>query len=202
MSATVYLVRHGRTALNAQGRFRGREDPPLDARGFAEAASAARILTRSGIRVVFASPLLRSLQTAEAIAAAAGVATRTEGRLIDLDHGAWTALTADEAAEAAPEAFARFRREPRRAVAPGGESMHEVESRMVEALTDIAGSHDGASAAAVSHEIPIRLVLARLSDTSGADFWNVDLPTGSVTHLGYDDGVFSLTGGIRKGARR
>jgi probable phosphoglycerate mutase len=32
---TIFLVRHGRTALNAEGRFRGRLDPPLDDRGFA-----------------------------------------------------------------------------------------------------------------------------------------------------------------------
>jgi broad specificity phosphatase PhoE len=68
---TVLLVRHGRTALNAQGRFRGLTDPPLDEMGMAEAEEAARsILARSRDRPIAAlatSPLARARQTAESI---------------------------------------------------------------------------------------------------------------------------------------
>ncbi len=39
-AASIFLVRHGRTPLNAEGRFRGRLDPPLDDRGLAEASAA------------------------------------------------------------------------------------------------------------------------------------------------------------------
>ncbi len=38
MTTRVHLVRHGRTVLNAEGRFRGRRDVPLDDRGFVDAA--------------------------------------------------------------------------------------------------------------------------------------------------------------------
>jgi probable phosphoglycerate mutase len=198
VTATIYLVRHGRTALNAQRRFRGRENPPLDAEGIVQAAAAARQLTGSGIRAVYTSPLLRSVQTAEVIARAVGIDPLSDGGLIDLDHGVWTALTAEEAAEAEPEAFSLFLREPQQALVPGGESMEAVEHRMLGALTQMAESLHGC-AAAVSHEIPIRLVIARLAGIEGPAFWDVELSTGSVTRLDCDEGTFSLPSGVRMG---
>jgi probable phosphoglycerate mutase len=191
---TIYLVRHGRTSLNAQGRFRGRQDLPLDDRGFVEASEAASRLAGAGVRAVYTGPLLRSLQTAEVIAWASGVELFVEQGLIDLDHGVWTGLTWEEAGRAEPEALSRFREEPRHAAAPGGESMPEVESRTLVALTWIAEHHGGEAAAAVSHEVPIRLVIAGLAEIQGPAFWDVQLPTGSVTTLNFEDGAFSLAG--------
>ena len=193
---TIYLVRHGRTSLNAQGRFRGRQDPPLDDRGFVEASEAAGRLARTGIRAVYTGPLLRSVQTAEIIARTCGVGVFTEPGLIDLDHGVWTGLTWEEAGRAEPEALSRFREEPRHAAAPGGEFMPEVERRTLVALTWIAEHHGGEAAAAVSHEVPIRLVISGLAEIQGPAFWDVQLPTGSVTTLNFEDGAFSLAGDI------
>ncbi len=186
MSTTIHLVRHGRTTLNAQGRFRGRNDVPLDDRGLADAAEAARALAGSGIVAVHASPLLRTRQTAEAVARATDAPIEIEPDLIDLHHGRWEGLTPDEAAAVDPEAFDRFRRDPRRAAAPGGERLGDVERRVVEALARIGARYEGRACAAVSHEIPIRLVIARLSGLDGPDVWAFDLPTGSITELRFD----------------
>lgn len=93
MTAEIaYLARHGRTALNADGRLRGRLDPPLDEVGMAQAetlgAAFAR-LRRPPHRVV-AGPLLRTRQTAAAIARALGLEVLIDERLIDRDYGPWT----------------------------------------------------------------------------------------------------------------
>ena len=189
MSTTIYLVRHGRTALNAQGRFRGRQDPPLDDRGFVDAAEAAHALVGRGLRAVFASPLLRTRQTAEFIARASNTRVELEPDLIDLDHGRWEGLTPEEAADRDPDAFARFRRDPRNAEAPDGERLGDVERRVLAALHSIAARHDAGACAAVSHEIPIRLVVASLRELAGSAMWGFDLPTGSVTELRVDGGL-------------
>jgi len=183
MSTTIYLVRHGRTALNAQGRFRGRQDPPLDDRGYVDAAEAAHALGGAGVKAVYASPLLRTRQTAEFIARASNGRVVPEPDLLDLDHGRWEGLTPEEASAQAPEAFARFRSDPRSAEAPGGERLSDVERRVLAALEGIGGRHDGAACAAVSHEIPIRLVIASLRGLRGSGMWEFGLPTGSVTEL-------------------
>lgn len=199
MSGTIFLVRHGQTALNAQGRFRGRQDPPLDDRGLVETADATRQLLGMGIRAVYTSPLLRAVQTAQLIARACGSRLTKHPGLTDLDHGRWEGLTPAEAAERDPEAFRRFRQNPRNAAAPGGERLVEVERRLFSALTSIADHHVGEAVAAVSHEIPIRLVIAGLAGIEGPALWDVPLPTGAVTRLRYERGSLALEGEVLMG---
>ncbi|MBI2238455.1 MAG: histidine phosphatase family protein [Actinobacteria bacterium] len=179
----VHLVRHGRTALNAEGRFRGRRDPPLDEEGRRQAEALARWLAPSGPGTVCSSPLLRARQTAEPTARELGVEVAILDGLIDLDHGAWTGLTREEAAAHDPEAFAAFTASPLTAAVPGGESMAGLERRVFDALAEIGDRHPGTAVVAVSHEIPIRLIAARLSGSGDEGFWDLGVPTGSTTEL-------------------
>lgn len=88
----VYLVRHGRTALNAGGRLRGLSDPPLDEVGVAEVARLADVLAAKRPTVVVSSPLQRAAATAQAIGAAANIPTKIDIRLNDRDYGPQTGL--------------------------------------------------------------------------------------------------------------
>lgn len=186
---TIYLVRHGRTTLNAQGRFRGRQDPPLDEQGSLEARKAGDHLARIPLVAVFSSPLERARQTAKAIADPHGLDVGVAPDLVDLDYGAWEALTAAEAAERNPEAYERFARQPLGAAPPGGERLEAVERRATTALSDIASAYEGEASAAISHEVPIRLLVSRLS---GTPFWEIDLPTAAITILGFHGGQMTL----------
>lgn len=192
MTTRIFLVRHGRTALNAQGRFRGRRDVPLDEQGLADAAEAARRLARVRLAAVYTSPLLRTRQTAEAVAASSGAPIVVEPDLIDLDHGRWEGLTPGEAAALDPDAFERFRSDPRAAEAPDGERLAEGEARVLATLWRIGARHPGGACAAVSHEIPIRLAIAHLADVRGPAVWDLPVATGSVTELRFEDGALTL----------
>jgi len=86
----VYLARHGRTALNADGRLRGLADPPLDQVGIAEVTRLAAELATRRPTLVVSSPLQRAVATAQAIATAAGVAAQVDNRLNDRDYGPQT----------------------------------------------------------------------------------------------------------------
>lgn len=202
MTTTIYLVRHARTAWNAEGRFRGREDPPLDERGLVEAAEAARVLADAGLRAVHSSPLLRCLQTAEVIARTAGVTVTPEPGLIDADLGRWTGVAPEVAERQDPDAYAVFRRQPRRARAPEGEDLADVEGRVFEVLHRIGRRHEAGALAAVSHEIPIRLVASRLMGIRGPGFWDLELPTASITELRFRDGRLSLASEVTVRAAR
>jgi broad specificity phosphatase PhoE len=89
MIGRVFLVRHGRTSLNAAGRLRSRLDPPLDEVGLGEAAAVAAERWQWRIVKILSSPLLRALQTAGAIAEAVGVPVTAVDDLIDRDYGRW-----------------------------------------------------------------------------------------------------------------
>lgn len=86
----VYLARHGRTALNAEGRLRGLSDPPLDDVGLAEVARLAAELADYSPTVVISSPLQRAVSTAKAIGVAANIPVVIDNRLNDRDYGPWT----------------------------------------------------------------------------------------------------------------
>jgi broad specificity phosphatase PhoE len=160
--------------------------------GFVEVSETAHRLAHVGLAAVYTSPLLRALQTAEFIAGSSSTRVITTPELIDLDHGRWEGLTPKEAAAADPDEFARFRASPREARPPGGEPMSAAESRVLSALTEIGRRHLGRHVAAVTHEIPIRLVTARLAGLEGPAFWNATIATGGVLELRFREGVLDL----------
>lgn len=105
----VLVWRHGRTSWNAEGRFQGQLDPPLDAVGRDQATRAAAQLATvlpPGGTVVASSDLVRAADTAVALTAALGVPLRRDARLRELSLGSWEGLTRDEVAERHPEQYA------------------------------------------------------------------------------------------------
>lgn len=63
----IYLVRHGQTDWNVQGRNQGRTDTELDQAGIEQAKQMAEQLKNVHLDYVFSSPLKRALKTAEII---------------------------------------------------------------------------------------------------------------------------------------
>ncbi len=77
----LYLVRHGRTQLSAQGAYSGRRDVPLTEEGREQARQVAERLQRTGVDTVYSSPLSRAADTARAIAEATGAPLLVDERL-------------------------------------------------------------------------------------------------------------------------
>lgn len=176
----IHLVRHGQTIMNAQVRFRGRLNIPLNEVGRAEAQAAARALVGSGLVAVYTSPLGRAREVAEAIAVKNGIGgVREQPDLINLDYGAWEGLTKEESAAVDPVAWAAYTRDPEAAVCPEGEAVCDAADRVIAALRAIAAKHPGQSVAAVSHGVMLRLAVLRVAGASGAD-WQFAMPTGKA----------------------
>jgi broad specificity phosphatase PhoE len=95
-STTAYLVRHGRTTLNAAGVLRGHVNIPLDAVGQVEAARLGELFAPVRLAAVISSPLRRALQTAAPLAAAVGVVTQVDQAFVDRDYGQWSGVSVDE----------------------------------------------------------------------------------------------------------
>jgi broad specificity phosphatase PhoE len=190
--ADLFVVRHGRTTLNAEGRFRGRLDPPLDEQGRQEAEAVGRRLLISPPVRVFTSPLRRARETADRIALVCDAPRSTDDHLIDLDYGAWSGLIPEEAGRRDPEAFAVYLNDPERAILPGGEPHSAVADRILKGLQRLAETFPGQTVAAVSHEVPIRLLVNRVAGLTGPDPWDLLLPTGAAVHVAISEGKFEL----------
>jgi broad specificity phosphatase PhoE len=98
----IYLLRHGETLANSEGRFQGRLESPLSPRGLAQASAvgqrlAALAAADPGTWVIETSPLGRARQTAAIISEVLGLSEpAVDPRLIEADYGALEGLTRPE----------------------------------------------------------------------------------------------------------
>jgi probable phosphoglycerate mutase len=152
LDASLVLVRHGESAYIVEGRFQGQADTPLTARGRRQAELAGDRLAAPhdppALPVpegrpleIIHSPLSRTRQTADAIAAASATRSvapplRGDRGFLEIAQGAWEGLHRDEIVARYPDVLATWRRRPTEAWAPGGESLPEVAARVRPALLD------------------------------------------------------------------
>src|SRR5436190_3924667 len=196
--ARIYLVRHGRTVMNAEVRFRGRLEVPLDAVGRAEALATARQLSGAGLSAVYTSPLARAREVAMAVAAAATLERVDDHEgLNNLDYGVWEGLTKEECAAHDPDAFRLYAEAPEQAACPDGEALAGAADRMVEALHDICRRHPKQSVVAVSHGAMVRLAVLRIAGPTIGD-WQFKLSTGSATVIDYADGKLRIASALNR----
>lgn len=132
----LVLLRHGRTAWNAERRFQGQADPSLDDVGIAQAYVAADLIAALAPDILVSSDAARAMQTAYPIAERLGMDVLPDARLRERSLGHWEGLTREEVAERYPDEFADWiagRDVTRR----GGETREEVARRAVAAFADL-----------------------------------------------------------------
>jgi len=157
--AVTLLLRHGQTPMSVQKRYAGRTDVPLTDAGLAQAAAAAKRLASAGIDTIVASPLQRTVQTAEQVAAVTGLPVVTEDGFRETDFGAWEGLTFAEVRERWPSEMTAWLADPEVAP-PGGESFAEVGERVTAALHRVLTGRTGQRILIVSHVTPIKTLVA------------------------------------------
>lgn len=158
MPGGIYLARHGRTAYNLEGRFQGQQAVPLDELGRKQAAQLAEHAASYGFATLWCSPLRRARETADAVAAATGLAPREDARFMETDAGDWTDRTFADVSAEAPELFAAFANADPRFAFPGGESFAAQEVRVGAALEDVEARE--LPALVVCHGMVIRAALS------------------------------------------
>lgn len=145
----ILLVRHGQSEWNAVGRWQGWADPPLSELGRQQSRLAGKSL--DGIDVAVSSDLRRAIDTAALMVEPLGLAQATvEPRLRERDVGEWTGLTRDEINRRWPGALSTM------ADPPGGESALALQTRVVEAVTQLSSAYSDSTVLAVTHGGAIR----------------------------------------------
>jgi glucosyl-3-phosphoglycerate phosphatase len=152
----LVLWRHGQTRWNAERRFQGHSDIPLDETGHEQARGAARYLAAMHPSAVFSSDLARAAQTAEHLGRLAGLPLQIDKDLRERGGGVWEGLTDAEIRAGYPADYATWN-------PPDGEPVSAVADRVAAAFGRIADSLPvGALAVLVSHGAAINLGISRL----------------------------------------
>src|SRR3954463_9840837 len=150
----LVLVRHAVTAHTGgklSGRMRGID---LTDEGRAQAAAAAERLASAPVAVVYASPIERTMQTAQAVAERHDLTVQPLDGVIEAEYGDWTDQTLADLAKT--DEWKVVQRTPSRARFPNGESLLEMQTRMVTALDEVVARHKHETVVVVSHADPIK----------------------------------------------
>lgn len=183
---TFYLIRHaereGDQAMLA-GRMPGLH---LTAHGRVQAARLARHLAREPIEHILSSPLERTRETAEPLAAARGVNVGISDAIGEIEAGRWTGRMFPEL-DASDEEWRRFNRFRSGTRIPGGESAIAVQHRFVGEMLRVRNQHPNTGVALVSHADPIKIALACLLGAP-LDFYDrLEIGLASVSVVTVDD---------------
>jgi probable phosphomutase (TIGR03848 family) len=178
-STTLVLVRHAVTAQTGpllSGRAPGID---LSEAGVKQAENVGERLAVLPVRAVYASPIERTQQTAAHIASHHGLEVRTLPGVIEADYGEWTGGKISDLAKT--DLWKVVQVAPSRARFPGGESISEMQSRMVTALEQVIADHPGELIVVVSHADPIKAAIAHFSGVHLDLFQRVMVSPASVT---------------------
>jgi broad specificity phosphatase PhoE len=182
------LLRHGQTPMSVQKRYAGRTDAPLTEVGAQQAAAAAKRLASAGLGVIVTSPLLRTVQTAQAVAAVTGAAVVTDDGFRETDFGAWEGLTFAEVRERWPAEISAWMADPEVAP-PGGESFTDVSARVTEALGRVLAARAGQTVLIVSHVTPIKMLVTAALLAPPAALYRMHLDVAALCEIDwYADG--------------
>jgi broad specificity phosphatase PhoE len=182
------LLRHGQTPMSVQKRYAGRTDAPLTEVGVQQAAAAAKRLASAGLGVIVTSPLLRTVQTAQAVAAVTGAAVVTDDGFRETDFGAWEGLTFAEVRERWPAEISAWLADPEVAP-PGGESFTDVSARVTAALDRVLAARAGQTVLIVSHVTPIKMLVTAALLAPPAAMYRMHLDVAALSEIDwYADG--------------
>ena len=180
MTATFFLVRHAVHVLQDRVLV-GRDDVPLSDEGRLQASRVAERLATERLSLLHASPQLRTRETAGFIADRTGLPVEIASALAEVDLGRWTGRSRQDLA-GDPD-WKQWNEARTVARVPGGETMLEVQLRVVDHIDALRRTHDDGRIAVVSHGDVIRAAVLYYLGVSIADFDRVEIDPASITTL-------------------
>ena len=175
---TLLLIRHGQTD-SADKRLTGwLPDVHLNAAGKKQAEELPERLAGVEIAAIYASPLERTLETAQPLAKARGLRVHRVADLGEVKYGDWQGQTLKvlsnkkewKTVQAAPSTF----------TFPNGESFREMQSRAVGAIEKMVAAHPQEIVAAFSHGDVIKVIVAYYSGIALDNFQRIAISPASI----------------------
>jgi broad specificity phosphatase PhoE/ribonuclease HI len=199
----LLLLRHGRTLLTQERRFSGRGgvDAELTESGRADAERAAGLIAGLGwpgagladigpATAVVCSPLRRTRQTADVVAARLGLPVTVMDDWAEISFGQWDGLTFEEVARDWPEQVAGWQGSMT-VCPPGGESLQQLVARVRAVRVATVAAFPGRVVVVVTHGVPVRAVVHEALEAGPPALWRTRVDPASVTAVRYwsDGGI-------------
>lgn len=152
MGIKLFLIRHGQTSWNVEGRYQGDQDIELNSTGIMQAGLAAKYLSRVAFSNIYSSPLSRTMETARIINRRRGLEIKVMQDLKEMDFGKWEGMKFEEINSTYNIDYQKWLEDPYHNRPTGGEDFQELTDRTTAAIDRIvAENSDGSSVAVSTH---------------------------------------------------
>ena len=188
----IILLRHGETTWNIEGRYQGQEDTPLSPRGLEQGKKAALALKNIPIDRAISSPLSRSFETCRMAADYHHLTVMKDGRLIEISHGLWEGIHADEIEARYPKEFRLWHTHPEQVQMPEGENLEDVRKRAREAFDEYAAKYDGETVLVAAHDAVNKAIICDLLGLDMSHFWQIKQDNACINVLECDKDIWRL----------
>ena len=154
-----YLIRHGETQWNKEGRYQGMTDIPLSEQGLAQADLLGKRFHYLPLDALYVSPLQRAMATAKPIEKETGVKMVVDEHFREIHFGEWEGKSVPQLQQEYGETYEKFFENPFLHTFPGEGLFDKVMERSVAEFEQLLQKHKGEYVAIVSHGGLLRVML-------------------------------------------
>jgi len=152
MGVKLFLIRHGQTSWNVEGRYQGDKDIDLNGVGIKQAKLAAKYLSRINFSNIYCSSLKRTIDTANIINKGRNLQIIVRENLKEMNFGKWEGLKFHQINEEFNEDYQKWLKDPYNTPPTGGESFKKLKDRSIAEIDSIVSENkDGSGIAVVTH---------------------------------------------------
>lgn len=188
----LWIIRHGETAWNAEGRVQGQTDVPLSDVGYAQARAVAAAVAGERFVAIYSSDLLRVRQTADPAARALDLRVRLDAALRERHYGVFETLTYAEAKILHPDDYARFKAKDPDYDFRSGESLRGFHERSLNCIASIANQHAGRSVLVFTHGGVLDSVFRRATGRELSERRDFAVPNAALNRIEIDGNAWNV----------
>ena len=179
----IFLVRHGETNWNKEGRFQGQIDIPLNENGKNQARKTFEYLKNISLNKAFSSSMNRPYETAQIILQhKKDLKIEKIDSLVEISHGLWEGKLESEIREEWPTLLKNWHDKPEEVIMPEGESIKDVSERSIEAFKNICSSQkDNDLTLVVAHDAVNKTIICNILGINYSKIWMIKQGNGGIT---------------------
>jgi probable phosphoglycerate mutase len=181
---TVLFIRHGENEWTQSNKLAGRTPGVhLNEYGKLQAEALGNRLAKAKIDAIYASPLERTMETAQAIAKHHHMEIKERPGILEVDYGEWTGAEIKQLAK--KKEWMTIQYYPSGAGFPGGETMYQMQSRFVQEINSMVAAHPGQTVVIVGHADLIKSAVAHYLGVHFDLFQRIVISTASITTISF-----------------
>jgi alpha-ribazole phosphatase/probable phosphoglycerate mutase len=188
MAARVYIIRHGLIRSNKDKVYAGWSNEPLIPEAIPDVLEMGEKMSDLGIRRIISSPIRRAVQTAEILSGPLKAPIQIEEDLKEMKLGPWEGLSEEEVAQRFPLEWTIWNTQPSTLAMAGRETLHDIQSRALDAISRLSNDKGSFPALAVTHVALIRSLIIHSNKLSLDSYRKIEIPNLSVYSVPTDSG--------------